>query len=172
MPALPITRILALAFAVQVLWLVGRHHTSTREVDIRIGSQLPFEISLMDGEWAGLSIPSAGCAEAFLCTTTCAACRALALDLAGGKGVDALWLLPGSWEEISRWASETGVELAKVGRLEPRKSAWGGWVSGKIWFTPLRLVLSEALTVKDMWPAIDLLTQSEVEAKCAASGGP
>ena len=162
-----IRQLLVTGIVIQSMWLLSGHLTATRQVEMRLGSPLPFNLSSLSDVPSTLPPSGGRCTTAFLCSTTCPACRRLASQWADTNTLEQpIWLLPGTPEEIGRWVAETGLDADHVRRLDARRSVWGGRVSGRIWFTPLRVVLTEEMTLQDMWPSNSLLTDSEMTSIC------
>jgi hypothetical protein len=114
---------------------------------------------------------------AFLCTPNCAACAALADRFAsalpdtlpGGKMP--IWLLTADSVSATRWADDHALSRSDVYALGIRPK-WGGLtrVYGSLYFTPIRVMLTDGLIVYDARPSDQLPSAEERNAYWSGGG--
>lgn len=162
------------AFLLQVVAL-GVLEWSRRGQDLEVGKPLPFEILDGDGEVVdGLPSP---CRVAFVCSTECPFFAALAdsmsridFDTIPGNRRP-LWLVSGDTEQALAWGQSHGIARENIRTLTPRSNGpFLPSTRGRIWFTPLRLLLDGSLQVRDARPSDVLPSQTEAADLCRSGG--
>ena len=95
------------------------------------------------------------------------------------KNVDAMthfavkprWMLLNTLGEAANWAQEHGLDPATVPSLASFKSGlFNRTTRRRIWRTPTRVVLTDALLIRDARPADDLLAPWEINIICEFGG--
>jgi len=170
--------VLLVLLAIQVSVITFRTVTQGIEyTPLAVGEQLPYSISA----WPPYSgsernAASSRCHVAFICSTGCGVCSALAdryveETRSGFNGVRPLWFLGGNSARVASWAIEHGLPRERVLTLAPKKRQfWRPPVYGDLWSTPTRVVLTSELLVRDARPSNVLLSLGELESLCDSGG--
>jgi len=171
-----LVRTLAVLAVFQGGLLAKEQITGYRVERFAVGEPLPFSINgpLEEG-WVGH--PSGGCIQAFVCTTNCPYCAKLArryvdsLHETTAEALRPIWMILGDSAGAYAWAGEHNILRSQVVWTSPRVTEGVGRdVVGRVWFTPMRLVLTDSQTVKDARPADDLLDHDLLRTVCERGG--
>jgi len=163
--------------AVQASMIAGRTTRDIKYQSLAVGEHLPFSVSGWPPHAASDRNPTISrCNIAFICSTGCAACSALADRYAeetrsSRSGVRPIWLMGGDSARVASWAVEHGLPRERVLALAVKEGRfWRPHVYGDIWSTPTRVVLTSKLIVRDARPADALLNHEELQSLCESGG--
>lgn len=152
---------------VQVTLALDAGRRQTKVVPIDAGQNLPFAVSDAGGTGPGTIT---GCRAAFLCTTRCPACAALAKQWADTPATQAmrpLWMLTGDSASVMGWARAHGLPLSEVRVISPgRATGWRTTVAGDLWFTPMRVILTPDMIVRDARPSASMPSDDTLRLLC------
>jgi hypothetical protein len=165
---------LSVLLLLQVSWILVGPGAGPKLVEIEVGEELPFSIG---GGGKYTTVTSADgrsrCHAAFLCTQTCGACSSFAerYSMALNSAPSSLkvgWLIPGDPDATMAWAEAHGLPKKQVLSVWERGSH--GFLSrgvvGHIWFTPLRVILTEDLLVRDVRPSDHVPDEATLRFLC------
>lgn len=165
---------------IQVGLVVYLHYRTPNQVPVELGEELPFKVHGWPPATAPLVSSQGGCFVAFACSPQCAACDSLASVFArptpsgAPDGVTPVWLLLGDSMVASSWGSSHGLPENIVFGLSPRRwSLLSRPVFGNVWGTPMRLVLTPKMEVRDIRPTHTPPSEVELAEICVNGGiGP
>lgn len=157
--------------------LGSRFFLGVKKVPLRIGEEFPFAVSGWESEISSGPPGSGPCRTAFIVSTHCPFCSRLAAHYADKLRADTPEDLRPSWfvladsYETLVWAHENHLREAEVFPLFPkRRLFFQRPLVGRVWGTPMRLVLTPILNVQDARPADNLLSREELDSLCSVGG--
>lgn len=142
-----------------------------------VGNPLPFSVpgwpqhAASDRRSTGSS-----CHVAFICSTGCSACSALAErdaeeEGSNTSGLGLVWLLGGDSARVASWANRHGLRKERVLALTAKNTRfWQPPVPGDVWITPTRVVLTSELVVRDARPSDVVPSHEELKRLCNNGG--
>lgn len=168
--------LLFLLLLAQIKILQDRLNGTYQYDSLKVGSALPFTVL----GWDTISIverSSERCHLAFICLPGCGACGAMADRLtseplgASVRESPVLWFLWGDSSTVATWTSLHALPPQTVLRLAgKRQYPWRRPVLGDVWVTPMRIVLTSDLVVRDARPSDSIPNDSVVGSLCRKGG--
>jgi hypothetical protein len=165
---------LALALLLQVGVFLRYWVFEPTGVPLVLDQTLPYEITTLPGVeelgWDDIG----GCSLVYICTTSCPWCSALIEEMRSSEGElsrPIFLVADARLDRVENWANAHGLSPLKVGHLGPtRQPPFGKLVFGKVWVTPLRVILSKDGRVRDARPASSLPELSTMAGLCTEGG--
>jgi hypothetical protein len=163
---------------IQASWIMSGTRAKVKAVEIEVGGVFPFEIA---GGIAPTQVMSsdgrARCHAVFLCTTSCAGCSTFADRYAealrsGEEPLRVAWLVPGEISKARAWAGGHGIPLSLLAVVQPKAPThrFGRSTVGRIWFTPMRVVLNSDGVVRDIRPSNQVPNEATLRFLCDLGG--
>jgi len=173
--SISLVRVLVAVLVVQMLWVGGSSVYGARIVAIEVRKALPFQIS---GSIKSHALPKEKpCALAFACSSKCAFCSRLAtryvaeLSRSTPDDLQPYWLITSDSTGAARWAERHGLPQDRVLALSPtRRTSFRGPRFGRLWYSPMRMVLADGFEVRDARPADGLLNRQQLDELCRQGG--
>jgi len=151
-----------------------------KNVPLRLQESLPFHVL----GWSDVNAApdsTRACFPVFICTPSCPFCSDLAdrhsqrsRDSSPGEAVQPYWFLLADSTSALAWGRRHGLSDRRVFGLSVKKRGLlRRAVVGDLWMFPMRVVLRQDLTVKDIRPSRSLPGERELRGICESKGiGP
>ena len=167
--------VLSLLLLAQLGFHARANAPSLEVVPIDPERPLPFRIAESNAaRWPTGSYSRPSCRSAFICTVKCPACKRLADSIASNQArvpphLMPLWLVPDDSASVRAWGRARGLPDSLVVPLAPfYERRWMGSITrvGDVWFTPLRVILTEDFLVRDVWPSDQIPDEDQFKQLC------